>query len=124
MKRNTPQKEAVRKYLMSVDTHPSAETVYNEVRKNIPSISKGTVYRILKSFVEEGRALEVVTDKFHFDGETEEHFHFVCRKCGMVSDIFDKKTKIVYNTINDFGNIDSYQLNFYGTCKKCKKDKK
>lgn len=106
---------------MSVDTHPTAETVHKSVKKKIPNISLGTVYRILKSFVDEKEILEIPSDVSHFDGEIKEHAHFICRKCGSVSDLFDNKTKVRYNKNISAGEIDSYQLNFYGKCNKCLK---
>ena len=121
MIRNTQQKEAVKGYLMSVCSHPTAETVYFAVRKKLPNISKGTIYRILNSFVEEGSAKEILSDVSHYDGEIKEHAHFICRKCGTVYDNFDNKMEIKYKKSNDFGQIDSYQLNFHGICKKCLK---
>jgi len=121
MSRNTIQKEAVKEYLMSVTSHPTAETVYMAVRKRLPNISKGTVYRILKSFSEEGEIQEILSEVSHYDGDSSQHAHFICKKCGKVIDFFENKSKIKYNVINEFGEIDACQLNFFGVCKNCLK---
>lgn len=121
MSRNTIQKEAVKEYLMSVTSHPTADTVYMAVREKLPSISKGTVYRILKSFTEDGQIQEISSEVSHYDGNSSQHAHFICKKCGNVIDIFDNNSKIRYNEINEFGKIETTQLNFFGVCKNCLK---
>lgn len=121
MQRNTQQKEAVRDYLMSVCTHPTADNIYTAVKKKIPNISRGTVYRILNSFAEEGVIQEIVSDVSHYDGEVKAHAHFICKKCSTVLDLMDNKSKIVYSKNSSIAKVDSWQLNFYGYCKKCLK---
>ncbi|MBC7073854.1 transcriptional repressor, partial [Candidatus Parcubacteria bacterium] len=49
MERLTSQKKIILDYLKSVRTHPSAEEIFEKVRKRLPQISLGTVYRILKN---------------------------------------------------------------------------
>ena len=106
---------------MSVTSHPSADAVYTAVRAKLPSISEGTVYRILNSFTKEGEAQEILPEVSHYNGDTSQHAHFICRKCGTVSDVFDNNPKVKYNRGNDFGEIDGFQLNFYAKCNKCLK---
>ncbi len=52
--RMTAQKSFIFGYLKSVKTHPSAEVVYKEVKKKLPNISQGTVYRVLNNFKQKG----------------------------------------------------------------------
>ncbi len=68
----------------STDTHPTASAVYNEVRKVIPNISLGTVYRNLAALSEEGVILSLsVGDGYeHFDGNSAPHAHLHCKRCG------------------------------------------
>lgn len=70
MKNYSRQREAILQVLRSTDTHPSASAVYNEVRKLIPNISLGTVYRNLAALAEDGSVLSLsVGDGYeHFDG--------------------------------------------------------
>lgn len=118
--RITSQKKIVSDYLKSVTSHPSAEQVYLAVRKKLPRISRGTVYRILKNLKEKGEAQEVLCKICHYDGDTSPHAHFFCQKCGKIFDVFDtfglskiKKLKV--------GEIKNYQINLYGFCKNCQK---
>lgn len=121
--RLTSQKQIILNYLKSVKTHPTAETVYSAVRKKLPRISQGTVYRILNNFRDKGDAQIIpVKGTSHFDGDMSYHAHFICDNCDKVFDVFNicpqcdilKKKKI------KVGKINRYKIYFYGTCNKCK----
>ena len=79
--RNTHQRDAILAYLQSERAHRSATEVYDAVRREIPNISLGTVYRNLGQLVELGKIITVETqDKFvYYDGYAKPHTHFVCR---------------------------------------------
>jgi len=113
--RVTAQKKFILDYLMSVKCHPTAEKVYEEVKKKLPTISQATVYRVLNNFKKNGKAITIdAKGTTHFDGCTLTHAHLVCEKCGQVSDVMNccKGCKILKNK--------KYIINFYGICKKCK----
>lgn len=118
MERITSQKKIILDYLKSVKTHPSAEEVYSAVRKKLPHISRGTVYRILKKFKEKGIVQEVYSFVSHFDGDTSSHGHFICKECGKIYDVFNKKCEVnIKRTEN--GKVHDCQVYLYGICKKC-----
>ncbi len=121
MERNTSQKQIIKEYLSSVKTHPSTEEIYLAVQKKLPSISKATVYRILKSFKEKGEIREIISDVSHFDGDFSPHAHFICNKCQKVFDVFDSYQNFKYPKNVKAGKIENYQIYFYGICKKCQK---
>jgi len=121
--RMTAQKSFIFGYLKSVKTHPSAETVYKEVKKKIPSISQGTVYRVLNNFKDKGEILAIDTkDNVHFDADISDHAHFICNECGNVFDVISEcsKCNILRNKKTKVGRINGYQIKFYGICNKCK----
>ena len=121
MERQTYQKKIILEYLKSVCCHPSAETVYSEVKKKLPSISRATVYRVLKSLKEKKEIQEIPTQVSRYDGDTTSHAHFVCEKCNKIFDIFKicQECKILKRKKTKVGEIKSYQIHFYGICKKC-----
>jgi len=122
--RMTAQKSFIFGYLKSVKTHPSAEIVYKEVRKKIPNISQGTVYRVLNSFKERGEIQAIDTkNTTHFDADTSDHAHFICEECGNVYDVINECSDcgILKNKKIKVGKINKYKINFYGICKNCKK---
>jgi len=120
--RNTAQKSFIIEYLKSVKTHPTAEGIYMEVRKKLPSISQGTVYRILNNFKNQGSVLAIDTkDNVHFDGDISDHAHFICEVCGNVYDVISEcgKCGILNKKKTSIGKINSYRINFYGICNCC-----
>ncbi len=74
---------------MSAGNHPTADQVYDEVRKVIPNISKGTVYRNLLVLEEVGAIVRLHVDGTlsRYEIKRKNHYHFRCEKCGRVSDI-------------------------------------
>lgn len=121
--RITSQRKIILDYLKSVKTHPSTEEVYLAVKKKLPQISLGTVYRNLKNLKEKGKIQEVFSEISHYDGDISPHAHFVCQECNRIFDIFDvcKKCNILKSKKTKVGKIKRYQINFYGLCKKCQK---
>ena len=89
MKRHSKQRDAVRKALCSVKSHPTASAVYDMVRAEFPNISLATVYRNLAEMHNEGDALMLTTKSgaVHFDADTSQHSHLCCSMCGGVSDL-------------------------------------
>jgi Fe2+ or Zn2+ uptake regulation protein len=116
--RITSQRKIILDYLKSVKTHPSTEEVYSAVKKKLPRISLGTVYRNLKNLKEKGEIQEVFNEVGHYDGDISPHAHFVCEKCRKIFDIFNK-INIPKNI--KVGKIKNYQVYYYGFCKKCQK---
>jgi len=121
--RATSQKSLIFGYLKGVKTHPTAETIYKEVRKKLPNISQGTVYRVLNNFKNKGEILGIDTkDTVHFDADISDHAHFICEKCENVYDVYDECSKcgILKNRKTKVGKINHYKINFYGECKQCR----
>jgi len=123
MRRNTNQREAILKILMKTRGHPTADDIYDEVRKEIPNMSKGTVYRNLKVLQEMGRVRELNLDgtKSRFEVAIASHYHFRCEHCGGVLDLdapihaeldgeIAKQTGLI---------IFHHQLEFHGLCVDC-----
>ncbi|MGM5484447.1 MAG: Fur family transcriptional regulator [Nanobdellota archaeon] len=117
-RRMTNQRMKILEYLRSVRCHPTAEQVYEEVKKELPAITLATVYRNLNVLVEEGRALRFKIDnEFRFDADTENHIHFLCKETG---EIYDIKDEHVFDMIkkrlgNDY-SIDSAKIILRGRC--------
>lgn len=124
MKRNTIQKEVIAKIVKEACNHPTAEMVLTEAKKQIPDISLGTVYRILKDMASNGEIREVACKDApsRFDKTTMNHGHFQCVKCGAVEDVFINLDKID-KSIVDFGEKEvlESQIYFRGICENCSK---
>ncbi len=84
----TPQRQTVYKALINTHQHPTAEEIYREVKKDIPNISLDTVNRTLLTFAHIGVAfvVEGTGQPRRFDGDLENHQHFLCVRCGKIVD--------------------------------------
>lgn len=121
--RMTRQRKVILEELCKVDTHPSADEVYAMVRKRLPRISLGTVYRNLEILSENGeiQKLELGCTLKRFDGTTENHYHLRCIRCGRVVDApaeIDVKIDHDLKDAADF-RIIGHKLEFIGVCPRC-----
>lgn len=121
--RITKQRKAILRVLKNTKSHPTADWIYEQVKKEIPNISLGTVYRNLNVLSELGKIqiLDYGSTYSRYDGNPENHYHFRCEKCGKVFDIhvdlFDDINKIV-NEETAF-QINEHRLEFTGLCPEC-----
>ena len=119
------KREAVLNCLRGTTTHPTADWVYQQLKKEYPDMSLGTVYRNLAQCKQRGEIISVgVVDGFeHFDARVEPHDHFVCHCCGRVDDVFDLPLPEDLNEqamARTGAEIDSRALLFYGRCAACR----
>ena len=125
-RRKTKQRIAILEVLTGVRTHPSADWIYDEVRKKLPHISKGTIYRNLKVLEEEGAILELNVDGIvgRYEIRQNNHYHFICEKCGRIFDLNEPaETKLNMKYAKKTGfKITHHQLEFHGLCKDCQRD--
>jgi Fe2+ or Zn2+ uptake regulation protein len=115
------QRIAIMHYLNHNRTHPTADEIFEVLRKQIPTLSKTTVYNTLKLFVEHGAATYIGIDEKNarFDGCTEPHAHFRCKNCGQIIDL---KMDIEKFLPEDFhGKIENMHFYLKGTCENCNK---
>ena len=121
--KKTKQKEAILRTLRNTKAHPTADWIYAEVRKEIPNISLGTVYRNLKLLQQSGEIAEIgLSGTFsRFDGNPDNHYHFRCDKCGHVFDLDEPVNRELDEKISrETGfRISCHRLEFRGLCREC-----
>jgi Fur family ferric uptake transcriptional regulator len=121
--RMTRQRQIILEELRKVDTHPSADEVYETVRKRLPRISLGTVYRNLEILSELGeiQKLELGGDLKRFDRNSNKHYHIRCMNCGRVDDAPIAPLNQVEDEL--YGatvyTIIGHRLEFEGLCPQC-----
>lgn len=107
-------------YLRTNKIHPTADTLYDELSKEIPTLSRTTVYNTLKLFINHGivLALTIEDQELRFDIDTTPHGHFKCIRCGEIYDVFGIKIP-EFELVNghDVQRVDLY---LRGVCKNCK----
>ena len=117
------QRIAIMGYLMEHLTHPTADTIFNDLYHSIPTLSKTTVYNTLKLLEEHGVILAINIDEKNtrYDADISLHAHFKCKKCGCVKD-FPLENISVLKNVNDSEDfvITECQVYFKGYCKQCK----
>ncbi len=111
-------------YLINNKTHPTADDIYTVLSKEIPTLSKTTVYNTLNYFVSKGIVSEVVIEEneVRYDIDISPHIHFKCKKCGEIYDIFKKCEILTYKKIDEH-KIEEYHIYLKGICRKCLKRK-
>ncbi|MCM8803740.1 MAG: transcriptional repressor [Candidatus Omnitrophica bacterium] len=124
-RRNTKQRKAILEELKKLKTHPTSYTLFRILKRKFPKISLGTIYRNLNILKEEGKILELTGGKYgcHYDGCTEQHYHFFCIGCNNVFDLEIPVFKGLDKKVSKKGGIEVkyHRLDFYGYCQNCKK---
>ena len=93
--RNTRQLEVVWNAVKDDKSHPTADQIYDKVRKQLPNISLGTVYRNLQKLVaDEKLQILILGRSQHFDPLVGRHQHFICELCDSVFDVIVDTEKI------------------------------
>lgn len=119
----TPQRVAILNKVLNSDNHPSAEEIYNKIKKDYPNISFDTVNRTLLTFAEIG-ILDIVEgsgDVRRFDKNDKPHHHFRCRKCGKIEDFYyEKYDKLeIPEDINNKLSVNKIRVVLEGICREC-----
>lgn len=111
------QRIAVTGHLISQRTHPTADEIYQSLLKEYPTMSRTTVYNTLKRLAEAGkiRVLDIESEMQRFDGVTDPHAHFICKKCGAIHDI----TLDTPPAPPEGYHITETHVTFRGLCEKC-----
>ncbi len=124
--RMTRQRSLILSELVKVKSHPTAEELYSLVKKVMPRISLGTVYRNLEFLVESGtiRKLDSAGTVRRFDGDMSDHSHARCLSCGKVVDIFQNPIQnlALENIAIENFSLTSVSLEFEGICADCSKN--
>lgn len=120
--RNTKQLKVVWDAVKNDKSHPTADQIYEKVRKRLPNISLGTVYRNLQKLVAVAKLQIVMLGRSqHFDPLVGPHQHFICEICERVFDVIvESENELKPAKLPHEGfKVTSHQLAFYGTCKHC-----
>ncbi len=118
----TPQRLAVLDYLEGKKSHPSAEDIYQAVKKQFPTISIATVYNILETLKQNELIQELRTGPYkkRFDPNTSWHHHLLCTGCNRVEDVAIKKIPEIAAGEGQGFEISKVHVEFYGLCQKCR----
>lgn len=124
--RMTKQRRLILDVLRSQNTHPTADVIYEMVRKKMPKISLGTVYRNLEilTAIGEIQTLELSGSQKRYDGIPNKHYHIRCLHCDRVDDapiapLQRLEDELYESTVY---TIMGHRLEFVGLCPECSKN--
>jgi Fur family transcriptional regulator, peroxide stress response regulator len=126
--RITPQRLAICDFLVSSDSHPTADDIYHSLKPGFPSLSAATVYNTLDVLVAMGmvNALGSAGDnKVHFDGHIEPHINIACLECHKIFDVdSDYVAQLDQEMIHRSGfKLLGSRMMYYGICPQCQNTK-
>jgi Fur family ferric uptake transcriptional regulator len=121
----TRQRTVILEELRKVDTHPSADEIYEMVRKRLPRVSLGTIYRNLEILSGSGeiQKLDSGSSLKRYDGRVDGHYHIRCERCGRLADIFFDPGVDLVSRVRDFTDyaVVGHKLEFVGVCPDCRR---
>ncbi|WP_207750704.1 Fur family transcriptional regulator [Anaeromonas gelatinilytica] len=116
------QRTKIYEYLIENKNHPTVDQIYNDLVKDIPTLSKTTVYNTFNLFMEKNiiTIITIEENETRYDADTTFHGHFKCDECGEVYDFDIDDIQINKDILKDF-QINERHLYFKGKCKDCLK---
>jgi Fe2+ or Zn2+ uptake regulation protein len=119
----TPQRQCIFRVLHGNAAHPTAESVYDAARAEMPTISLKTVYQTLNDLAAMGEILQLDlgTGSSRFDPNVDGHHHLVCERCGKVRDLHADYTAVKVPPGQRQGfSVRSAEVVFRGLCELCR----
>jgi len=118
----TPQRVAVYAAVAGRRDHPTVDTIYAELRKQLPTLSKTTVYTTMQLLADKRLvgAVHAEADEVRYDGMCGFHAHFKCRRCGELYDIpMPCEHRRSFADMPEGFVFENEELTYYGLCPNC-----
>jgi Fur family peroxide stress response transcriptional regulator len=119
----THQRQIIYHAVMSAADHPTPEAVYEKVRRQAPSISLGTVYKNIHTFLDAGMLCEVSLHhgSLRVDARTAPHHHLVCRLCRGIIDLDERDLEParVRKKLPAGFRVERQNVEIIGVCQSC-----
>ena len=124
--RLTGPRRVILEVLRGTESHPTAEWVHRVVRRRLPRVSLGTVYRNLRLLVAEELAAEIPGPHARFDANLAAHHHFTCLRCGCILDVDGRLAEPHAAALR--GRVAArtglaitrHRIEFFGRCPRCR----
>jgi len=120
----TFQRQVIYEAVVDSREHPTPELIYEQVRQRIPSISLGTIYKNVKTFLDAGVLKEVTLHhgSLRLESNMTPHHHLVCSSCKAIFDIEASAVEPVQLPKTELPagfSIKQCRVEFVGVCKSC-----
>lgn len=121
--RQSKHRDRILELLRSTDSHPTADWIYAQLKKEFPQLSLGTVYRNLTILIDMGHVKKIHFGSTfdRFEANTEPHYHLICESCRKILDF----NMPIYDDLNSQATqltgftIHHHKLEFFGVCEDC-----
>ncbi len=127
VRRNTRQRQVILRAVRELGCHPTAEQVYDRVRRELPRTSLSTVYRNLGVLADQGLLSTVAGagKKVHYDHNRVEHCHIRCSLCGRICDVDIFPSDMEGFSPEDLSGfiLQEVSINLVGICPACSEKK-
>ena len=122
-RRSSVQRQLVHRIIESRRDHPTAQSVFEKAREQMPSISLGTVYRNLQLLVDQGLLLErkIGNRPARYEAQRQRHYHICCVQCGALEDLSVPYQEILDRRVQRMVRyqLQEHRMEFYGICPQC-----
>jgi Fur family peroxide stress response transcriptional regulator len=119
------QRDRILDILKETEIHPTASWVYDRLKKEFQDLSLGTVYRNLNILIEQGliRKIDFGSTFDRYDANISPHYHFICERCGSISDLEMPIFKDLNNKVEITTKFKPtrHRIEFYGLCGRCER---
>lgn len=119
------QRERILELLQSTGVHPTADWIYERLKDEFPHLSMGTIYRNLSILIDQGliSKIDFGSTFDRFDANIDEHYHFICEKCGAIIDLQVPVDHSLEKKLADKTQltVKSHRIEFFGLCEECRK---
>ena len=121
----TPQRIAICRIALHSREHPTAQSIYDKVKKIHPTVSLATVYKTLQVL----RDLDLIQElnfpkgQARFDSYIKPHVNLICLQCGSIEDLDDPTAKEISEKVSASTKFkpNGQRIDVYGICQKCNK---
>jgi Fe2+ or Zn2+ uptake regulation protein len=122
----TKQREVVLQVIRDASGHLTANEVFADAKRLLPSISFATVYNSLRYLKDAGYIAEIQfgNGASRFDRMTHRHDHAICTKCGKLVDIEMEHPKELVKMAAKYSKFkpESLEFTLRGICPECVKN--
>ena len=89
----THQRIVILDAVLQMNNHPTVEIIYEHIKDANPSISLGTVYKTVETFVNNGLLSKVSTNEgqMRYDPKLDNHGHIYCTNTSEIIDYYDEE---------------------------------
>ncbi|MBZ2174283.1 transcriptional repressor [Schnuerera sp. xch1] len=118
------QRIKILEYINNHRIHPTVDQIYNDLRKEVPTLSKTTVYNTLNTLADSNlvKVITIGDNEARYDVTIKNHGHFKCESCGIIFDFNIDFNSFKIDGLSNF-QINQKDIYFKGLCPKCiKKD--